>query len=161
MPEVETIFDVDRRVDDLLLLKEDYFTLKAEAESFADEVNIKRAALNAMIAVLTEGWSSENAELLREAAIAEEEFERKGKELRAAIVAAWPGGNAPKTVADGLSVRVSTKLVYDDTAAIQWAIEKNLPDLLKLDATKFKKAAEALKPSFVVEESSITAVIKE
>lgn len=161
MPEVETIFDEDRRVDDLLLLKEDYFTLKAEAESFADDLKIKRASLDEMIAALRGGWEAENAELLRNAKESEAEFERKDKELRAAVVAAWPGGNAPKTVADGLSVRVNTKLVYDEGAAIRWAIEKNLPDLLKLDATKFKKAAEALKPAFVVEESSITAVIKE
>lgn len=146
---------------DLLLLKEDLFTLKSESELLSQEVATRRESLTEMIANLTEGWRLENAELLAEAAIAQEEFERKDKELRAAIVAAWPGGDASKTLADGLSVKVMTKLVYDDKAAIEWAIEKNLPDLLKLDATKFKKAAEALRPSFVVMESSITAVIKE
>lgn len=145
---------------DLLLLKEDLFTLKSESELLSQEVATRRESLTEMIANLTEGWRLENAELLAEAAIAQEEFERKDKELRAAIVAAWPGGDASKTLADGLSVKEMTKLVYDDKAAIQWAIEKNLPDLLKLDSTKFKKAAEALKPGFVVEESSVVAVIK-
>lgn len=145
---------------DLLILKEDYFTLKSEAESLADDLKIKRAALDEMLAVVQQRWEAENAKLLREAAIASEEFERKGKELRAAVVAAWPGGSAPKTIADGLSVRVNTKLIYDSKEAVEYAIAKNLPGLLKINRTEFEKTAEVLKPSFVVMESSITAVIK-
>ncbi len=160
MPEVD-IVDEEARLQGLLILKEDYLALKAESESFGAQLAEKRARLQEMLAVVTEGWDAENAELLREAEIASEEFERKGKELRAAVVAAWPGGDAPKTVASGLSVRVITKPIYDEKAAIEWAIEKRLPNLLKLNATEFKKAAEVLKPGFVVMESSITAVIKE
>lgn len=161
MPEVETIFDEERSLEELAILKDDYFTLKQEAAQFRSELSEREARLNEMIAQLRAGWTAENAELIETVTAAETEAEKKEIELRLAVVAAWPGGDAPKTVAPGLSVRVSTKPVYDEQRAIEWAIEKNLPDLLKLDSAKFKKAAEALKPSFVVMESSITAVIKE
>lgn len=147
--------------EELLILKDDRAALLAEAETFADAVKIKRAALDSMIAALVGGWEGENAELLQNAKDAQVEFERKDKELRAAVVAAWPGGDAPKAIADGLSVRVNAKLVYDETKAVEWAIEKNLPNLLKLNATEFRKAAEALKPEFVTEEKTATAVIKD
>jgi len=154
MPENKTI-------EELAILKDDYFTLRQEAAQFRSELSEREARLNEMIAQLRAGWTAENAELIETVTAAETEAEKKEIDLRLAVVAAWPGGDAPKTVAEGLSVRVNTKPVYNERKAIEWAIEKNLPDLLKLDAAKFKKAAEALKPSFVMMESSITAVIKE
>lgn len=161
LQETETPAEAETTAEKLLRLKEDRDALKDEAESLSDEVKIRRAVLNDMLKVVEQGWEAENAELLQNEKDAKAEYERKDAELRAAVVAAWPGGNAPKTVAEGLSVKVMSKPVYDDSAAIQWAIEKNLPDLLKLDATKFKKAADALKPEFVRVESTIVAVIKD
>lgn len=161
MPEVQTIFDEQNIAEELAILKDDFLTLKQEASQFRAELSEREARLNEMIAQLRAGWTAENAELIETVTAAEAEAEKKEIELRLAVVAAWPGGDAPKTVAPGLSVRVSTKPVFDERRAVEWAIEKNLPDLLKLDATKFKKAAEALRPDFVVMESSITAVIKE
>lgn len=146
---------------DLLILKDDYFALKTEAESLADELKAKRSAFEETLKAALKGWEAENAELIQAAKDAEAEAGRKEKELRAAVIAAWPGGDAPKAIADGLSVRVTPKPVYDEAKAIEWAIEKNLPDLLKLDATKFKKAAGVLKPDFVTYEETVTAVISE
>lgn len=145
----------------LLRLKDDRAAIKQESDSLSLQLSEKRAKFDAMIETLEAGFNEENAPLIQSVTIAEQEFERKDKELRAAVVAAWPGGTAPKTIADGLSVRVATKPVYDDTRAIEWAIEKNLPNLLSLNKTEFKKAAEALKPAFVTVESTITAVIKD
>lgn len=161
MPEVRTILDEQNIAEELAILKDDYFTLKQEAAQFRSELSDREARLNEMIAQLRAGWEAENAKLIETVTAAEAEAKKKEIELRLAIIAAWPGGDAPKTVAPGLSVRVVTKPVYSEQKAIEWAIAKNLPDLLKLDATKFKKAAEALRPDFVVMESSITAVIKE
>lgn len=148
-------------VEDLLRVKDDRAILKQEFDSLSSDLSEMQAKLNAMIENLCAGWKLDNAELIQSLTIAEQEFERKDKELRAAVIALWPGGDASKTIAEGLSVRVTTKPIYDEKAAIEWAIEKRLPNLLKLNATEFKKAAEVLKPGFVVMESSITAVIKE
>lgn len=49
----------------------------------------------------------------------------------------------------GGQIKEYTVLAYDEPTAIQWAIEHNHANLLKLDKTKFKKAAEALLPEFV------------
>lgn len=146
---------------DLLILKDDYFALKTEAESLAGELKARRSAFEETLKAALKGWEAENAELIQAAKDAEAEAGRKEKELRKAVVAAWPGGNAPKAIAEGLSVRVTPKPVYEEAKAIEWAIEKNLPDLLKLDAVKFKKAAGVLKPDFVTYEETVTAVISE
>lgn len=157
----ETETPEETTTEKLLRLKDDRATLKQESDSLNAEIDARRGRVIEMVNNLWAGWKIENAPLIESALNATEEFERVDKQLRAAIVAAWPGGTAPKTVADGLSVKVLTKPVYDDAKAIEWAIEKNLPNLLKLNATEFKKAAEALKPAFVTVESTITAVIKD
>ena len=145
----------------LLRLKDDRKAVKEDFDSLSTQLSEKEAAFNKTLEKLQAGFREENAVLIQSVTVAEQEFERKDKELRAAVVAAWPGGAAPKTVADGLSVKVMSKPIYDDAKAIEWAIEKSLPNLLKLNATEFKKAADALKPTFVTVESSVVAVIKD
>lgn len=152
---------IDLAEEALFMLRDDYFAVKAEAESLANELKARRSAFEETLKAALKGWEAENAEEIQIVNDTVAEAERKEKELRAAVVAAWPGGKAPKVIAEGLSVRVTPKPVYDEARAIEWAIEKNLPDLLKLDATKFKKAAGVLKPDFVTYEETVTAVIAE
>jgi hypothetical protein len=140
-------------------MKQDYFIAKRQAETLTGELNVRRAATQEAVDRLWAAHKAENAELIETVASTQAALDSQEKAFREAIIAAWPGGNASKTVAEGLSVRVTPKPVYDEAAAIKWAIDKNLPDLLKLNSVEFKKAAGVLKPDFVTFESSVTAVI--
>lgn len=146
---------------DLSQLKAERLALKQQSEMLAAELDARRAEVQKAVDELWASYKQSNAELIELSATVASNFDAKDAELRAAVVAAWPGGDAPKTVGDGLSVKVMSKPVYDEAVAMQWAIEKNLPGLLKLNTTEFKKAADALKPEFVRVESSIVAVVKD
>lgn len=142
-------------------LKAERSALKRETEELAIELQNRQSEVQKRVDEIWAEYKQANGELIESVNAAQSLFDAKDAELRAAVVAAWPGGDAPKTVGDGLSVKVMSKPVYDEAVAIGWAIEKNLPNLLKLNATEFKKAADALKPSFVRVESSIVAVVKD
>lgn len=147
--------------EDLLILKDDRAAIKEEMEALSLQLSEKEAALTKAIEDLQAGFRLQNAGLIESVTVAEREFERKDKELRAAVVAAYTANPASKTVASGLSVRVAEKAVYNDEHAVAWAVEKQFVEMLKIDSAKFKKAAEALKPDFVAWETSITAVVKD
>ncbi len=142
-------------------LKAERSALKRETEELAVELQNRQSEAQKRVDEIWAEFKQANGELIEAASDAQSKFDAKDAELRNAVVSAWPGGDAPKTVGDGLSVKVMSKPVYDEAVAIEWAIEKNLPNLLKLNAAEFKKAADALKPSFVRVESSIVAVIKD
>ena len=146
---------------DLRILKTDRAELKREVEQLTMELQRRQSEVQRRVDEIWAEFKQANGELIESVNAAQSLFEAKDAELRNAVVNAWPGGDASKTVGDGLSVKVMSKPVYDESVAIGWAIEKNLPNLLKLNATEFKKAADALKPSFVRVESSIVAVIKD
>lgn len=147
--------------EELLKLKHKRALLKADLQSYENTIAPKKEALAKQIAELEAKFNEENKTTLHSKNLTEVEFDNADKELRRAIVAAWPGGDVSKTVADGLSVKVMPKLIYQEADAVKWAIEKSLPNLLKLNAVEFKKAAGVLKPEFVTVDSEVVAVIKD
>ena len=46
-------------------------------------------------------------------------------------------------------VKIFEILEYPDETAVQWAIDKNIAGVLKLNAAEFKKVAKVLKPDFL------------
>jgi hypothetical protein len=54
-------------------------------------------------------------------------------------------GNRPKTLEDGVKIRVAKSVEYPADEALAWARD-NLPGALKLDATKFEKYAVDFRP---------------
>jgi hypothetical protein len=96
---------------DLLMLKDDRAAIKEEMDALSLQLSEKEAALTKAIEDLQAGFRLQNAGLIESVTVAEREFERKDKELRAAVVAAYTANPASKTVASGLSVRVTEKPV--------------------------------------------------
>lgn len=117
----------------------------------------KREELSAAIAALETEWRKANAELIEELNVISQQADAKEKELRAAVVGAYQANPVSKTVAPGLSVRVTEKLVYDKAAALSWAKAHDLA--LALDAKAFEAIAKAQPLEFVSKEESVIAVL--
>jgi len=67
------------------------------------------------------------------------------------------GVDGNKKPAEGVGIRVMTKLVYDEAVALGWAMDKRMA--LKLDAKAFEKIAKASQLEFVTEEEAPIATI--
>ena len=102
-------------------------------------------------------WWKVNAELLEELDTITEAAGETEKTLRAAILKAYADNPTAKTVAPGLSVRVTPKLSYDKEKALAWAFHHKLA--LALDAKAFEAIAKTQKLDFVIVDESLTAVI--
>lgn len=114
--------------------------------------------LQTRLAAIKKNWQEENAELIRDYEAATAAFSDADKTHRAAIVKLYEAQADPSiksNIIPGWGVAVSLDIEATDPtypledAAIQWLIEHNHREALKLDATKFKKLAEVLKPDFV------------
>jgi hypothetical protein len=118
-----------------------------------------RKTLHEQIAELTRNWEAANAELVNEQACAAGELSAADKDLRASLVKHFEQ-TGEKTFDKQLSVRVSTKLQYEEAAALDWC-KANASIAIKesVDREIFESIAKTKELDFVKEISSPTAVI--
>lgn len=145
---------------ELETLYSDHKALQEQRADVDSRLSDAKLDLARQIEQIKKTWEAYNAELLAEHVDVHAAADAKEAELRAAVVAAWPGGEAPKMIAPGLSVRVTQKPVYDEASAIQFAIDGGYAKALKLNAKEFEAIAKVLEPEFVKYEPQVSAVIK-
>ena len=104
---------------------------------------IREAAFRAENAALIAGMEQARAVVERC------EAEIRGRQYRADV----------RSPAPGLTVKLVTRLSYDETQAVDWAITNGYATLLKLEAKAFEKAALGLKPEWVTIEQVPTVSI--
>ena len=138
-------------------LHSDHRALQEHLADARARYNAKREELNAALAALETEWRNANAELIEELNVIGQQADAKEKELRAAVLAAYQANPTSKTVAPGLSVRVTSKLVYNKDAALAWAKAHDLA--LALDVKAFEAIAKAQPLGFVNKEESVSAVL--
>lgn len=132
-----------------------------DAQAQLDDVQARLAAKKKEFTDMTdrlfEQWKQDNAELWDEHDTVIDHAGKVETTLREAIKAAYAADPSKKTVAPGLSVRVTKRAVYDKAAALEWAKAHGLA--LALDAKAFEKIADVQPIDFVTFEDSISAVI--
>jgi len=118
--------------------------------------------LQTRLSAIKRKWEEENAELIRNHESAVLAFGNADKAHRAAIIALYEAQADKKLKSNlipGWGVVVSEDIQADEPTAIQWLIQHNHREALKLDIKKFKDLAEVLKPDFVTFKPKVTAKI--
>jgi len=118
--------------------------------------------LQTRLSAIKRKWEEENAELIRNHESAVSAFGNADKAHRAAIIALYEAQADKKLKSNlipGWGVVVSEDIQVDEPTAIQWLIQHNHREALKLDIKKFKDLAEVLKPDFVTFKPKVTAKI--
>jgi hypothetical protein len=142
---------------DLATLHEQYKAAQAQLADVTERYNAAKNELDHQIEALERKWAEKNAELLKEHEETGERAKQQETGLRNAIILAYDADPSKKTVAPGLSVRITVKPVYDREKAFAWAREHGLA--LALDAKAFEKIASVQALDFVNTEETIVAVI--
>lgn len=138
-------------------LHSDHRALQERLADVKSRYNAKREELSAALSAIETEWRNANAELIEELSVIGQQADAKENELRAAVLAAYQSDPTSKTVAPGLSVRVTSKLVYNKDAALAWAKAHNLA--LALDVKAFEAIAKAQPLEFVNKKESVSAVL--
>lgn len=144
---------------DLQELHNDHRALQAQAADVEERYQAKKLEYTKACEDLLEQWFKANDELVqeREAIIAKaREVETT---LREAIKAAYAADPSKKTVAPGLSVRLTRKPKYDAETAFQWALDHKLALALDKKAFEIYAANDAQGITFVEYEETVSAVI--
>jgi len=118
--------------------------------------------LQTRLSAIKKKWQEENAELIQGYETATTAFTDADKTHRVAIVKLYEVQTDPDVKSNlipGWGVAVSEDIEVDEPTAIQWLIEHDHREALKLNATRFKKLAEVLKPDFVRFVPKVTAKI--
>lgn len=102
-------------------------------------------------------WERENALVVAEHERTKEYLEKTDKEIRQAVVD-YCKEHDVKKFDEHLSVRVLTKLEYDEEAATAWA-KTNAPFILVADKKQFEGIAKKQDLDFVTKTPAYTAVI--
>lgn len=156
---------------DLEALKSNYISLKQSEAELAEVYEEARKSIEEEIAALEAKFQVAHSELIKTHADVHSQMVNAQNELRTAVVAEYKARieaaddpkKVKKTLIDGLGVRVSMHVAYEESAAIAWAKEK-APILVResIDAKKFEAMIESLDkmPAFVAVTPNITAVIK-
>lgn len=144
---------------DLASLRSDYDALQQHAADVAERHDAARLILEQELEEIRDKWAETNSELLDEYADITTRAGAAEKALREAIIAAYNATNEKK-FGHGLSVRVGTKFVYDEAAAIEWAAT-NAPICVKrvIDKKAFEAICKTSQPEFVRVEETPVAVI--
>jgi hypothetical protein len=113
----------------------DVIDARLATKSLHDELQSRRAA-----------WDNANHELLMQHSATLDQCREAEEALRRGILENFQqtGDKAP---APGLGVRETTAIVYDEGAALNWALEHHLA--LQLDTAAFKRLAKAVTPSLI------------
>lgn len=146
---------------DLASLRSDYDALQQHAADVAERYKVAQEFLEQRIEKIRQSWAEipVNAELIAEYTDITTRAGAAEKALREAIIAAYNATNEKK-FGHGLSVRVGTKFVYDEAAAIEWAAT-NAPICVKrvIDKKAFEAICKTSQPEFVRVEETPVAVI--
>jgi hypothetical protein len=138
-------------------LHNDHRALQAQAADVEERYQAKKLEYTKACEALLEQWFQANDELVQERETIIAKAGEVETTLRDAIKAAYAADPSKKTVAPGLSVRVTKRAVYDKAAALEWAKAHGLA--LALDAKAFEKIADVQPIDFVTFEDSVSAVI--
>lgn len=142
---------------DLQQLYDQFKQAKAALDDVAERYEVKASEFEEKKDRLMAEWEQSNAELIKERAEAIRATEMAETALRDAIREAYAANPASKTVAPGLSVRITTNLVYDKKQAFEWAKEHGLA--LALDTKAFEKIASVQPLDFVTTKETVNTVI--
>lgn len=155
--------------DRLIELKVEYGVARGNLAQLQAQVQARSKALQDRIDELTAQFNAENAELLRLQEVTSEDVFAVERALRSAMEAAWlaeieaakaEGRKPSKQLAPGLSVRVTSRLVYAEEDALGWA-KTNAPFLVResVDKKQFETAIKSLSLPFVAVEEQVSTVI--
>lgn len=143
----------------IALLKNELIDARRTVANFFEPLAAANAALEVEIQAVRDRYNVENAGLLNSANVAGKNLEAAENALRNALIE-WYEEHGEKTFDKELSVRVSTKFIYEEQKAVEWA-EKNAP--IMIVHTIDKKAFESLPATktldFVEEKETVTAVV--
>lgn len=157
--------DLGTTQPDLDALRGDWRSLKEHSADVAERYKKKKAELDELIELKERFWANQNAELIKEYEEITGAFKSIDSQLRSAVVAAYDANPERKTVAAGLSVRVSEKVVTTDVKARLAWVKENAPVCLVVDDDAFAKLIKAMtpdsRPEFIKIEEKVTAVISE
>lgn len=143
---------------ELSTLHSDHKALQEQLTDVQARFDAKKGDYTAACDALLQKWEEDNAELLAEHDHIIEKAGSVEAELRNAIKEAYAADPTKKTVAPGLSVRVTKRPLYDVEKAFNWAMEHKLA--LKLDNKAFEKIADsATGIDFITYDESVIAVI--
>lgn len=121
-------------------LKQAALTAKAQKEEAEATLAAKKQDLTDKIAMLTKAWEISNAEVIKETELSQITFIEIDGAIRQLAIGTYKD-TGEKQIGFGVSVRVNTAYEYDEQKAVDYAISHNMPHLLKVDGTKFKKYA--------------------
>jgi len=143
----------------LASLRSDYDALQQHAADVTERHDAARLILEQELKAINDKWAAANSELLDEYTDITTRAGAAEKALREAIIAAY-GESGQKQLGHGLSVRVGTKFVYDEAAAIEWAAT-NAPICVKrvIDKKAFEAICKTSRPEFVTVSETPVAVI--
>lgn len=163
--ELNPIEDVISELLNLTAMRADWTALKQHVADVSDRYREKKGELDDLIALKEEQWAQENSELISECEEIRARFKQIDTQLRAAIVNAFDANPERKTVAPGLSVRVTEKIVTTDAKARLAWVKENAPVCLVVDESAFEKLIKGMAPEtrldFVKIEENVTTVISE
>jgi len=141
-------------------LKSHYLADRLAAAEFSEMLAPRRRALEERINAIRDAFAEENAELLHSEKAFTESADAYEQELRSLAIQHF-NLSGEKTLDENLSVRVQTKISYDEEKAVGWAL-LNAPILVRrtVDRKQFEEMAKRHRPDFVTFEDSVVAVIK-
>lgn len=136
MLNLDGIVTIEQTARDVAMVTDERLKLAAlEFANWKEPMDKANEDLRIRLAAIKGKWEEENSELIRE-----------NKDVKSNLIPGW-------------GVAVSEEIEVAEPVAIQWLIEHNHREALKLDAVKFKKLAEVLKPDFVTFREKVTAKI--
>jgi hypothetical protein len=141
---------------EILQLRNQLIEARSSAESMKSVVDPINAELENEISLLRLRYYEQNAEAFDLYESAQNQLTEADTSLRQALCAAYEQ-SGEKQIAEGLSVRVNTRLEYDTKKALTWAKEHQL--CLTLDKPAFEKIAKVQDLDFVEAVETPTAVI--
>lgn len=153
-------------MSDLSDLKTEYLSALAADREARQRLAPLQEELDRQTHELVQQWQEEHGDLIAEYDRAAAAAAAAEERLRRAVVEEYvrrrAQGDDAKQLGDGLRIRVTSKLRYDEGAAVAWA-DVNAPFLIKraIDAKQFESIVKNLaeRPAFVEIEESVAAVL--
>ncbi len=146
--------------DGIIRVKERLAVARQNVAEMEAILQPKRDELKAKIEALEAQFRAENAELLEVGEQLQESITEADTALREGLIG-WHKTTGEKTFDKELSVRVNTKLKYDEDKAVEWATF-NAPVLINrtVDRKAFEAMPMAADLDFVSVEKTVSAVVK-
>jgi len=156
-------------MSELIALNERHAAASDRFARLRSEVQERSRALQQRIDELVARFNAENADILAMQEAAREEVFAAEQALRSAMESAWlaevesakvENRKPSKQLAPGLSVRITSRLVYSVADALEWA-KVSAPFLVResVDQKQFETAIKSLSLPFVTVEEKVSTVI--